>query len=104
MSCGFPNLDTPMKIGFTEVPIPCRLWSGYSWSLCEHTSAFLDLALPLHLDRDSHARAHLRMEACCRMLKYAWQDPSYNLADDDSLPKKMEKQFFENVQPQKKHR
>ncbi|XP_076426348.1 doublecortin domain-containing protein 1 isoform X3 [Peromyscus maniculatus bairdii] len=52
---------------------------------------------------DSHARAHLRMEACCRMLKYAWQDPSYNLADDDSLPKKMEKQFFENVQPQKKH-
>ncbi|KAL6093543.1 hypothetical protein STEG23_006649 [Scotinomys teguina] len=52
---------------------------------------------------DSHARAHLRMEACCRMLKYAWQDPSYNLADDGSLPKKTEKEFFENVQPQKKH-
>ncbi|XP_035302749.1 doublecortin domain-containing protein 1 isoform X1 [Cricetulus griseus] len=52
---------------------------------------------------DSHARAHLRMEACCRMLKYAWQDPSYNLKDDGSLPKKMEIEPFENVQPQKKH-
>ncbi|EGW01571.1 Doublecortin domain-containing protein 5 [Cricetulus griseus] len=44
------------------------------------------------------------MEACCRMLKYAWQDPSYNLKDDGSLPKKMEIEPFENVQPQKKHR
>ncbi|XP_040601906.1 doublecortin domain-containing protein 1 isoform X3 [Mesocricetus auratus] len=52
---------------------------------------------------DSHARAHLRMEACCRMVKYAWQDPSYNLTDGDNLPKKMEKEPFENVQPQKKH-
>ncbi|XP_057637206.1 doublecortin domain-containing protein 1 [Chionomys nivalis] len=52
---------------------------------------------------DSHARAHLRMEACLRMPKYAWQDPSYNLADGDSLPKKMDKELLENVQPQKKH-
>uniref|UniRef100_A0A8C6H6N9 Doublecortin domain-containing protein n=1 Tax=Mus spicilegus TaxID=10103 RepID=A0A8C6H6N9_MUSSI len=52
---------------------------------------------------DSHARAHLRMEACRRMLKYAWQDPSYNLAADGSLPKKAEKELFENVQPLKKH-
>ncbi|CAH6788148.1 Dcdc5 [Phodopus roborovskii] len=52
---------------------------------------------------DSHARAHLRMEACGRTLKYAWQDPLYNLTDDDSLPKKMEKEPFENVHPQKKH-
>lgn len=52
---------------------------------------------------DSHARAHLRMEACRRTLKYAWQDPSYNLAADGSLPKKAEKELFENVQPPKKH-
>ncbi|XP_031227116.1 doublecortin domain-containing protein 1-like [Mastomys coucha] len=52
---------------------------------------------------DSHARAHLRLEACRRTLKYAWQDPSYNLAADGSLPKKAEKELFENVQPPKKH-
>eukprot|EP00073_Rattus_norvegicus_P035371 XP_008760304.1 PREDICTED: doublecortin domain-containing protein 5 isoform X1 [Rattus norvegicus] len=52
---------------------------------------------------DSHARAHLRMEACRRTLKYAWQDPSYSLAADGSLPKKAEKEPFENVQPPKKH-
>ncbi|XP_038187176.1 doublecortin domain-containing protein 1 isoform X2 [Arvicola amphibius] len=52
---------------------------------------------------DSHARAHLRMEARCRMPKYAWQDPSYNLADGDSLPKKTDKELLENVQPPKKH-
>ncbi|KAK7815026.1 hypothetical protein U0070_024369 [Myodes glareolus] len=52
---------------------------------------------------DSHARAHLRMEACCRMPKYAWQDPSYNLVDGDSLPKKMDKELLENGQPPKKH-
>ncbi|XP_028622801.1 doublecortin domain-containing protein 1 [Grammomys surdaster] len=51
---------------------------------------------------DSHARAHLRMEACRRTLKYAWQDPSYNLAADGSLPKKAEKELFEHVQPPKK--
>ncbi|XP_076785498.1 doublecortin domain-containing protein 1 isoform X4 [Arvicanthis niloticus] len=51
---------------------------------------------------DSHARAHLRMEACRRTLKYAWQDPSYNLATDGSLPKKAEKELFEHVQPPKK--
>jgi hypothetical protein len=44
------------------------------------------------------------MEACRRTLKYAWQDPSYNLAADGSLPKKAEKELFENVQPPKKHR
>ncbi|KAH0516695.1 Doublecortin domain-containing protein 5 [Microtus ochrogaster] len=52
---------------------------------------------------DSHARAHLRMEACRRMPKYAWQDPSFNLADGYSLPKKTDKELLENVQPQKKH-
>ncbi|KAL1786181.1 hypothetical protein HispidOSU_015230 [Sigmodon hispidus] len=51
---------------------------------------------------DAHARAHLRMEAGCRMFKYAWQDPLYNLADDNSLPKNMEKELFENMQAQKK--
>lgn len=52
---------------------------------------------------DSHARAHLRMETCCKMPKYAWQDPSYNLADGDSLPRKMDRELLENVQPPKKH-
>ncbi|XP_052037347.1 doublecortin domain-containing protein 1 [Apodemus sylvaticus] len=51
---------------------------------------------------DSHARAHLRMEACRRTFKYAWQDASYNLAADGSLPKKAEKELFESMQPPKK--
>lgn len=73
-------------------------------TLWTYTSALLDLTLPLHLDRDSHARAHLRMETCRRMPKYVWQDPSYNLANGDSLPKKTDEELSENVQPQKKHR
>ncbi|XP_050003055.1 doublecortin domain-containing protein 1 isoform X2 [Alexandromys fortis] len=59
--------------------------------------------LPETLCKDSHARAHLRMETCRRMPKYAWQDPSYNLANGDSLPKKTDEELSENVQPQKKH-
>ncbi|CAO2579637.1 Doublecortin domain-containing protein 1 [Lemmus lemmus] len=51
---------------------------------------------------DSHARAHLRLEACGRTPKYAWQDPSYNLADEDSLPKKVDKELLENVQSPRK--
>ncbi|XP_054380519.1 doublecortin domain-containing protein 1 isoform X8 [Pongo abelii] len=53
---------------------------------------------------DSHARAHLRMKACHTLLRYAWQETSHDFDEDDSLPKKMEKGLFENVEPQKKHR
>ncbi|XP_045413671.1 doublecortin domain-containing protein 1-like [Lemur catta] len=53
---------------------------------------------------DSHARAHLRMKACHTLLRYAWQEILHDFDEDDSLPKKMEKELFENVEPQKKHR
>ncbi|XP_047372660.1 doublecortin domain-containing protein 1 isoform X1 [Sciurus carolinensis] len=51
---------------------------------------------------DSHARAHLRMEACHTVVRYAWQDTSQDFDEDVSLPKKME-ELFENVKPQMKH-
>ncbi|XP_023365810.1 uncharacterized protein LOC100953497 [Otolemur garnettii] len=51
---------------------------------------------------DSHARAHLRMKACHTHLRYAWQEPLHDFDEDDSLPNKMERELFENVQPQKK--
>ncbi|XP_041535084.1 doublecortin domain-containing protein 1 [Microtus oregoni] len=72
----------------------------------EGTQMQNDALIPGNAPRDaldSHERAHLRMEACRRMPKYAWQDPSFNLADGDSLPKKTDKELLENVQPQKKH-
>ncbi|KAM9080560.1 doublecortin domain-containing protein 1 isoform 7-T8 [Megaptera novaeangliae] len=53
---------------------------------------------------DSHARAHLRMKACHTLLRYAWQETSHNFDEDDSLPKKMEEELFENVEPEKKYR
>ncbi|XP_044922016.1 doublecortin domain-containing protein 1 isoform X1 [Mustela putorius furo] len=52
---------------------------------------------------DSHARAHLRMKACHTLLRYAWQETPRDFDEDDSLPKKMEEELFENVEPQKKH-
>ncbi|XP_022362915.1 uncharacterized protein LOC111149926 [Enhydra lutris kenyoni] len=52
---------------------------------------------------DSHARAHLRMKACHTLLRYAWQETPHDFDEDDSLPKKMEEELFENVEPQKKH-
>ncbi|XP_072873618.1 doublecortin domain-containing protein 1 isoform X2 [Chlorocebus sabaeus] len=52
---------------------------------------------------DSHARAHLRMKACHTLLRYAWQETSHDFDKDDSLPKKMEKGLFENVESQKKY-
>ncbi|KAM9659295.1 doublecortin domain-containing protein 1 [Trichechus inunguis] len=51
---------------------------------------------------DAHARAHLRMKACHTLLKYAWQEASHDFDKDDSLPKKMEEELFEKVEPQKK--
>ncbi|KAM7327628.1 hypothetical protein ACRRTK_013995 [Alexandromys fortis] len=73
----------------------------------EGTQMQNDALIPGNAPRDaldSHARAHLRMETCHRMPKYAWQDRSYNLANGDSLPKKTDEELSENVQPQKKHR
>ncbi|XP_042089242.1 doublecortin domain-containing protein 1 [Ovis aries] len=52
---------------------------------------------------DSHARAHLRMKACHTLLRYAWQEPSHNFDETDSLPKKMEDELFENMEPEKKY-
>ncbi|KAJ8796015.1 hypothetical protein J1605_002777 [Eschrichtius robustus] len=57
----------------------------------------------MNFDRDSHARAHLRMKACHTLLRYAWQETSHNFDEDDSLPKKMEEELFENVEPEKKY-
>nr|XP_031536929.1 doublecortin domain-containing protein 1 [Vicugna pacos] len=52
---------------------------------------------------DSHARAHLRMKACRTLPRYAWQETSHSSDKDDSLPKKMEEELFETVQPEKKY-
>nr|XP_025735252.1 uncharacterized protein LOC112829786 [Callorhinus ursinus] len=52
---------------------------------------------------DSHARTHLRMEACHTLLRYAWQETPHDFDEDDSLPKKMEEELFENVEPQKQY-
>ncbi|XP_072615133.1 doublecortin domain-containing protein 1 isoform X3 [Vulpes vulpes] len=52
---------------------------------------------------DSHARTHLRMKACHTLLRYAWQETPHDFDEDDSLPKKMEEELFENVEPQKKY-
>nr|XP_012641261.1 doublecortin domain-containing protein 5 isoform X4 [Microcebus murinus]XP_020142122.1 doublecortin domain-containing protein 5 isoform X4 [Microcebus murinus] len=52
---------------------------------------------------DSHTRAHRRMKACHTLLRYAWQEILDDFDGDDSLPKEMEKELFENVEPQKKH-
>ncbi|XP_049636652.1 doublecortin domain-containing protein 1 [Suncus etruscus] len=52
---------------------------------------------------DSHARAHLRMEACQTLLRYAWQSTSHGFDADSSPPKRMEEGFFESVEPEKKY-
>ncbi|XP_008568289.1 PREDICTED: doublecortin domain-containing protein 5 [Galeopterus variegatus] len=52
---------------------------------------------------DSHARAHLRMKACHKLLRYAWQETLHDFDKDDSLPNKMEEELFENGEPQKKY-
>ncbi|KAB0370916.1 hypothetical protein FD755_017325, partial [Muntiacus reevesi] len=52
---------------------------------------------------DSHARAHLRMKACHTLFRYAWQGSSHNFDEDDNLPKKMEEELFENMEPEKKY-
>ncbi|EQB79180.1 hypothetical protein CB1_056579055 [Camelus ferus] len=43
------------------------------------------------------------MKACHTLLRYAWQETSHNFDKDDSLPKKMEEELFETVQPEKKY-
>ncbi|XP_054998533.1 doublecortin domain-containing protein 1 [Sorex araneus] len=52
---------------------------------------------------DSHARAHLRMEACHTLLRYAWQGAFHGFDVDGSPPKRMEEGFFDREEPQKKH-
>uniref|UniRef100_A0A673TVL5 Doublecortin domain containing 1 n=1 Tax=Suricata suricatta TaxID=37032 RepID=A0A673TVL5_SURSU len=52
---------------------------------------------------DSHARAHLRMKACHTLPRYAWQETPHDFDEDDSLPKKMEEELFENEEPQRKY-
>lgn len=71
---------------------------------CEQKSESLDLFLFLNLDRDSHARAHLRMKARHSRPRYAWQEASPSLDEGDSSPKKTEEKPSENVDPQKKSR
>lgn len=44
------------------------------------------------------------MKACHTPLRYAWQETSRSFHEGDSLPKKMEEELFENVEPQKKYR
>uniref|UniRef100_G1LAB2 Doublecortin domain containing 1 n=1 Tax=Ailuropoda melanoleuca TaxID=9646 RepID=G1LAB2_AILME len=52
---------------------------------------------------DSHARAHLRMKACHTLLRYTWQETPQDFDEDDSLPKKMEEELFENEESLKKY-
>lgn len=44
------------------------------------------------------------MKACHTLLRYAWQGSSHNFDEDDNLPKKMEEELFENMEPEKKYR
>ncbi|XP_062054036.1 doublecortin domain-containing protein 1 [Lepus europaeus] len=52
---------------------------------------------------DSHARAHLRMEACRPLLRYAWQEIPHGLEEDDNLPQKMDEGLCEDVEAPKKY-
>ncbi|XP_054581665.1 doublecortin domain-containing protein 1, partial [Eptesicus fuscus] len=52
---------------------------------------------------DSHAKAHLRMQARHTPLKYAWQEPSHISDESNCFPKKMQEEILENVEPQKKY-
>ncbi|KAM5248426.1 LOW QUALITY PROTEIN: doublecortin domain-containing protein 1 [Ctenodactylus gundi] len=52
---------------------------------------------------NSHIRAHLRMEACHTLLRYAWQDSSRDFDKDDTVSKEKEEECFENVELQKKY-
>lgn len=58
----------------------------------------------MNLDRDSHAKAHLRMQARHTPLKYAWQEPSHISDESNCFPKKMQEEILENVEPQRKYR
>lgn len=68
-----------------------------------YKSEFLGLCPLLNLYSDSHARAHLRMEACHTLLRYAWQSTSHGFDADGSPPKRMEEGFFESMEPEKKY-
>ncbi|KAK1335852.1 hypothetical protein QTO34_003650 [Cnephaeus nilssonii] len=52
---------------------------------------------------DSHAKAHLRMQARHTPLKYAWQEPSHISDESNCFPKKMQEEILENVEPQRKY-
>lgn len=58
----------------------------------------------MNLDRDSHAKAHLRMKAHHTPLKYAWQKLSHISDEGDHFPKKMQEEILENVEPQREYR
>ncbi|XP_014639212.1 PREDICTED: doublecortin domain-containing protein 5 [Ceratotherium simum simum] len=52
---------------------------------------------------DSHARAHLQVEARHPLVRYAWQETSRSCGEHDGPPKKREEELFDSVEPQKKH-
>ncbi|XP_069927699.1 doublecortin domain-containing protein 1 isoform X2 [Oryctolagus cuniculus] len=52
---------------------------------------------------DSHARAHLRMEACQPLLRYAWQEIPHGLEEDDNLPKDTDEGLCGDVEAPKKY-
>ncbi|KAG5199941.1 hypothetical protein JEQ12_006420 [Ovis aries] len=45
----------------------------------------------------------LTSENASSEILYAWQEPSHNFDETDSLPKKMEDELFENMEPEKKY-
>lgn len=44
------------------------------------------------------------MKACHTLLRYAWQETPHDFDEDDSLPKKMEEELFENEESLKNYR
>lgn len=103
VGCGFAVLSAVMEIWFTDPPSPsgqdqlhAETFSGGKWEL-------LDLCLFLALDRDAHARAHLRGKARGPVVRYAWQDTSGDLQQHGGPPEKVE-ELFDDAHPQEEDR
>uniref|UniRef100_A0A8D2IPH2 Doublecortin domain containing 1 n=1 Tax=Varanus komodoensis TaxID=61221 RepID=A0A8D2IPH2_VARKO len=56
------------------------------------------------IDKNSHAKSHLKADAFYKPMKYTWQQISYDLDEDCSLQKEKEEQFFEDAELYKKYR
>ncbi|XP_036115489.1 doublecortin domain-containing protein 1-like [Molossus molossus] len=108
------------KIEALVLEVQCDIVSGAKLAVCEPVASFgeekqiiepeeeqvqknaLKTESASSKSLDSHARAHLRIEACHTPLKYAWQEPSH-FKEGDSFPKKIQEELLGNVEPQAKY-